>query len=30
MRGILSFDLAQCASSLLRPGYIINNELVSK
>ncbi len=30
MRGILSFDLAQCASSLLRPGYIINNELVSR
>ena len=30
MRGILSFDLARCASILLRPGYIINNEVVSK
>jgi len=30
MRGILKFELAQYASSLLRPGHIINNERVSK
>ena len=30
MRGILSFNLAQHASSLLRPGHIINNGRVSK
>ena len=30
MRGILKFDLAQYASSLLRPGHIINNEQASK
>jgi len=30
LRGILSFDLTQYASSLLRPGHITNNEMVSK
>ncbi len=30
MRGILKFELAQYASSLLRPGHIIKNERVSK
>ena len=30
MRGILKFELAQYASSLLRPGHIINNEQASK
>jgi len=30
MRGILTFDLAQHASSLLRPGHIVNNERVSE
>ena len=30
MRGILRFELAQYASSLLRPGHIINNEQASK
>ncbi len=30
LRGILKFDLAQYASTLLRPGSIINNERLSK
>jgi len=30
MRGVLKFELAQYASSLLRPGHIINNERISK
>ncbi len=30
MRGILRFELTHYASSLLRPGHIINNERVSK
>lgn len=30
MRGVLKFDLAQYASSLLRLGHVMNNEPVSK